>query len=384
MDWLRIDKHQGELLSSKQQLSLNINGQAYEGNVTSELRWHPEEGRLDIDSLALQNNKFVWQPDMTWPLPEVRLHKLDISGGELLSLDPKLPISISGGELFATDIAWSAGQWRALSKQARTETSWDEIAFNSLIARQGKAKAKLDDTHLWLTQLSSEALDGQIDLSGKLGLYPPYAGDGKLVATELASRPLSRWIKADRNFSGKLEVNIELSGELQNQQSLQGQAALNGQEIFIEKVGLDNWLSQRLREDYAQVKTVDAQLAALDLNQGDSFIDQLDLKGPIKNGRWRLDGSALQSVRYLLALRGEVDLAGGWQLELGAINDKGCRELAITLSETWRSPKLALHQPMLKQTAPCKPWYQGAVPYPQSGLAGNLLEGVRALQVEEE
>lgn len=147
-------------------------------------------------------------------------------------------------------------------------------------------------------------------------------------------------------------------------------------------MGLDNWLSNRLREDYAQVKTVDAQLAALDLNQGDSFIYQLDLKGPIKNGRWRLDGSALQSVRYLLALHGEVDLAGAWQLELGAINDKGCRELAITLGETWRSPTLTLHQPKLAK--PCKPWYQGQVPYPKSGLVGNLLEGVRALQADEE
>lgn len=109
---------------------------------------------------------------MAWPLPELRLHRLDVNGGELLSLDANLPLSVSGGELFATDIAWSAGQWRALSKQARIEASWDEIAFDSLIARQGEAKAKLDDTHLWLTKLSSEALEGQVDLSGKLGLYP--------------------------------------------------------------------------------------------------------------------------------------------------------------------------------------------------------------------
>ncbi|WP_319782762.1 AsmA-like C-terminal region-containing protein [Oceanisphaera sp. IT1-181] len=382
LDWLRLDKHQGELLSSQKQLSLNINGQAYEGSVTSELRWHPEQGRLDIDSLAMQNNKFVWQADMKWPLPEVRLHKLDISNGELLSLDPNLPLSVTGGELFVNDIAWSAGQWRPLSKQARAEANWNEIAFNSLIARQGKAKAKLDDTHLWLTELSSDALEGQVTLSGKLGLYPPYAIDAELKGQELALRPVSRWLKADRNFSGKVEINAELKGEIQNRKTWQGQVALSGQEVFVEKLGLDNWLSQRLREDYAQVKSVDAQLAALDLNQGDSFIYQLELKGPINNGRWRLDGSALQSVRYLLALRGEVDLAGGWQLEVGAVNDKGCRELAIELSESWRAPKLTIHQPKL--VSPCKPWYQGGVPYPKSGLSGSILEGVRALQMGEE
>ncbi|ART82568.1 hypothetical protein CBP31_08000 [Oceanisphaera profunda] len=382
LDWLRLDKHQGELLSSQQQLSLNINGQAYEGSVTSELRWHPEQGRLDIDALALQNNKFVWQADMKWPLPEVRLHKLDISNGELLSLDPKLPLSVIGGELFVNDIAWSAGQWRPLSKQARAEANWSEIAFNSLIARQGKAKAKLDDTHLWLTELNSDALEGQVTLSGKLGLYPPYAIDAELKGQELALRPISRWLKADRNFSGKVEINAELKGEVQDRQTWQGQVALSGQEVFVEKLGLDNWLSQRLREDYAQAKSVDPQLAALDLNQGDSFIYQLELKGPINNGHWRLDGSALQSVRYLLALRGEVDLAGGWQLELGAVNDKGCRELAIELSESWRAPKLTIHQPKL--VSPCKPWYQGDVPYPKSGLSGGILEGVRSLQMDEE
>ena len=382
MDWLRLDKHQGELLSSQQQLSLNINGQAYEGDVTSELRWHPNEGRLDIDSLALQNNKFVWQPDISWPLPETRLHKLSIDNGELLSLDPTLPLSILGGELFVNDIAWSAGQWRALSQQARIEANWDEVAFNSLIARQGKAKAKLDDTHLWLTELNSEALEGQITLNGKLSLYPPYVGEAQLTGKELALRPLSRWLKADRNFSGQLDINSELSGTLEDRQTWQGQVTLNGQDIFIEKVGLDKWLSQRLREDYAQAKTVDAKLAALDLNQNDSFIEQLDLQGPINNGRWRLDGSALQSVRYLLALRGEVDLTGGWQLDLGAINDKGCRELAIKLSETWRAPKLTLHQPKL--LSPCQSWYQGKVPYPKSGLSGGILEGMRSLQLDEE
>lgn len=382
MDWLRLDNHKGELLSSQTQLSLNINGQAYEGSVASELRWHPDQGRLDIDSLTLLNNKLVWQADMRWPLPETRLHKLDISNAELLSLDANLPLSFQGAELFAHDIAWSAGQWRPLSKRARAEASWDEVAFNSLIARQGKAKAKLDDTHLTLTELSSDALEGQIALSGKLGLYPPYDIDGTLTGEALALRPLSRWLKADRHFSGQFAVNGELKGELADKSSWQGALALSGQEIFIEKIDLDHWLSQRLREDYAQVKAVDAQLAALDLNQGDSFIEQLELQGPINNGRWQLDGSALQSVRYLLAVRGELDLTGGWQLALGAINDKGCRELAIELSETWRAPKLTLHQPTLAQ--PCSPWYQGKVPYPKSGLAGSILEGVRALQVEEE
>lgn len=381
MDWLRLDKHQGELLSSNQQLSLNINGEAYEGSLSSELRWLPDQGRVDIDKLALQNNKFVWQPDMSWPLPEVRLHKLDISNGELLSLDAKLPLSIAGGELFINDIGWSAGQWRALSKRARAEANWDEIAFNSLIARQGKAKAKLDDTHIWLNELTSAALEGQVALSGKLSLYPPYTGDATLVGSALDLRPLSRWLKADRQFSGTADINAELSGDLDDKRTWQGKLALSGQELFIEKFGLDNWLSNRLREDYAQAKTVDAQLAALDLNQGDSFIEQLELQGPIEHGRWQLDGSALQSVRYLLALRGELDLNGAWQLELGTINDSGCRELAIELGETWRAPTLRLHQPKL--TNPCQPWYQGQVPYPKSGIVGNILEGIRALQADE-
>ena len=45
----------------------------------------------------------------------------------------------------------------------------------------------------------------------------------------------------------------------------------------------------------------------------------------------------------------------------------------------------ALHQPLLQQSkaAPCKPWYQGRVPYPKVGLSGGILEGVRALHEEE-
>lgn len=381
LDWLRLGQQQGELLSAPHQLSLNINGQAYEGSFNTELRWLPEQGRLDIDKLALLNNKFVWQPDIVWLLPETRLHKLEMSRGELLSLDAKLPLSITGAELFINDLAWSAGQWRGLTPRGRIEASWDEIAFDSLIARQGKASAKLDDSYLSITELSSDALAGQLALNGKLGLYPPYSITGQVTASNLALRPLSRWLKADRQFNGTLDLAATLKGELANKQTWQGQLALTAQELFIEKLGLDNWLTHRLQEDYAQPKAVDAQLAALDLNQGDSFIYQLQLQGPIQDGRWQLDNSALQSVRYLLALQGALDFNGSWQLALGAINDQGCRELAINLSESWRKPKLILHQPKLAK--PCVPWYQGKLTYPKSGLSGSLIEGAKALASED-
>lgn len=385
LDWLRLDKHQGELLSSREYLSLIIDGQAYEGGITTELRWFPEQGRLDIDNLTLQNNKLVWQPDLSWPVPELRLHKLNVSRGELLSLDAQLPLSVLGAELFITDLAWSAGQWRALSQQARVETTWDELVFDSLVTRYGQAKARLDDTHFWLTQLAGEALEGELAITGDMEIYPPYQGHWQVTGTDLALRPLSRWLAADRQFSGQFNINAELNGQYQDPHSWQGKLAVSGQDIFVEKLGIDHWLTQRLREDYAKPKTVDPQLAALDLTQGDGFIYQLDLQGPVKQGHWQLDGSALQSVRYLLALGGAVDLNGAWQLELGAINDQGCRELAINLDNTWRAPTLTLHQPLLQQSkaAPCKPWYQGRVPYPKVGLSGGILEGVRALHEEE-
>lgn len=382
LDWLRLDKHQGELLSSKNQLNLTLNGQAYHGSLASELSWYPAQERLDIKDLQLTNNKFVWQSDFAWPLAEVRLHQLGIRRGELLSLDAALPLSILGGELFATDIAWSAGQWRPLSEQARLAASWDEVAFNSLISRQGQAKARLDDTQVWLSQFSSQALDGQLALTGRLGLYPPYAGEWQLTGQNLALQPLSHWLKGERQFSGSFAIHAKLKGAWQEKQSWQGQVAISGQDVFIEKLGLDNWLSHRLSEDYARAKTVDPKLAALDLMQGDGFIYQLELKGPVNQGRWQLDGSALQSVRYLLAVRGNVSLAGNWQLEMGAINDQGCRELAVTLTDSWHAPTLRLHQPRL--ATPCVPWYQGAVAYPKGGLAGPLREGVRALSRDGE
>ncbi|WP_417616809.1 hypothetical protein [Oceanisphaera sp.] len=377
LDWLRLDKHGGELLSSREQLGLSLNGQAYEGTFNSELRWTPQQARLDIDMLELQGNKLVWQPDLYWPTPDVRLHKLNVSRGELLSLDDALPLSIWGGDLFVADLAWSAGQWRPLSEQARIEARWDEIAYNSLIARQGLAKARLDDTHLILEQLSTEALDGQLSVSGQIGRYAPHSGTLRLDGQSLALRPLSRWLNGDRGFAGTLDIQAALDGDLQRASSWQGQLAIHGRDIFIEKLGLDTWLKNRLGEDYRHEKAVDPVLAALDLAQSDGFIYQARLAGPVNRGRWRLDNSALQSVRHLLALRGNVDFSGSWQLQLGVINDQGCRELAIALTDTWRAPRLTLQQPPL--ATPCQPWYQGEVPYPDAGLPGRLIEAVRKL-----
>ena len=377
LDWLRLGEHSGELLSSREQLGLTLNGKAYEGTFSSELRWLPQQARLDIDTLELQGNKFVWLPDLYWPTPDVRLHKLNISQAELLSLDDALPLSILGGKLFVADLAWSAGQWRPLSEQARLEARWDEVAFNSLIARQGQAKARLNDTDLTIEQLTTEALDGQLSVSGHIGRYPPYLGKVRLEGQSLALRPLSRWLQGDRGFSGTVDIDAALSGELQQANSWQGQLSIDGRDIFIEKVGLDTWLKNRLAEDYSRMKAVDPALAALDFNQSDGFIYQAKLAGPVNQGRWQLDGSAVQSVRHLLALRGDLDFAGGWQLQLGVINDQGCRELAAHLADTWRAPSLTLQQPRL--ATPCKPWYQGAVPYPDAGLPGRLIDAVRKL-----
>ncbi len=378
LDWLRLDEHQGQLLSSQEQLGLTFRGKAYQGTFDTELRWYPQQGRLDIDNLQLQGNKLNWQPDLYWPVPDVRIHKLNLNQGELLSLDPKLPLSLLGGELFIADLAWSTAQWRPLSEQARLEGRWSEIAFDSLIARHGHFNARLDDTRLLLDKLSTDALDGRINLDGSLGLYPPHQGKIRLEGKELELRRLSHWLQAKRDFSGRMDISADLAGALRQPASWEGLLALDGRDIFIEKLGLDDWLKHRLGEDYRRPTRVAPLLAALDLEQSDGFIYRAELQGPVKQGRWQLNGSAIQSVRHLLALRGTLDFAGRWQLELGAINDQGCRELAIRLEESWRAPQLRLHQPGLN--TPCQPWYQGPVPYPTAGLPGRLTEAVRKLK----
>lgn len=378
LDWLRLDNHQGEWLSSPEQLTLSFTGRAYEGEITSELRWHPQQGRLDIDNLQLLGNKLYWHDDINWPLPELRLHRLNIKDAELLSLDETLPLSILGGDAFAMDIAWSAGVWRPLTEQAQLQVKWNELAFNSLVARHGQASARLNDTQLLLDSFNSEALDGQLELSGQLGLTAPYHSQLSLRGEELALRPLSRWLNGERAFSGNFSLAGALSGALTEPASWQGELNFTGQDIFIEKIALDDWLKRRLQEDYTQEKTVDPTLAALDLASGDGFIYEAQLSGAVVDGHWQLSKSALQSVRHLLAINGEVDFTGGWQLALGIINDQGCRELAINLSQRWRAPTLAIHQPPLKQ--PCVPWYQGEIAYPEAGLPGSLIEAVHALQ----
>ncbi|MBO1520504.1 AsmA-like C-terminal region-containing protein [Oceanisphaera pacifica] len=377
LDWLRLGKHQGELLSSRNKLGLSLTGQAYEGTFNSELSWTPAQARLDIDSLQLADNKLIWQPELYWPSPDVRLHKLNASQVELLSLDAELPLSILGANVFVTDLARSAGQWRPLSEQARLEASWNEVAFNSIVARHGHTKARLDDTQLTVEQLTTEILEGKLSMQGEISRYAPYVGQLQLAAQALDIRPLYRWQQGEHEFSGMIDLNGNLQGALAQTETWQGQLAITGQDVFIEKVGLDSWLKARLAEDYRQVRQVDPALAALDLNQGDAFIYQMQLAGPINQGRWQLDGSALQSVRHLLALRGQLDFAGAWQLELGAINDSGCRELAIALTKTWRAPQLSLHQPKL--ATPCTPWYRGDIPYPKAGLSGPLIDAVRKL-----
>lgn len=378
VDWLRIDNHQGEWLSSPKQLTLSFTGRAYEGEITSELRWHPQQGRLDIDNLQLLGNKLYWHSDINWPLPELWLHRLNIKDAELLSLDATLPLSVLGGDAFVMDIAWSAGMWRPLTEQAQLQASWNEVAFNNLIARHGQATARLNDTHLLLDSFHSEALGGQLGLNGQLGLTTPYPSQLSFNGDALALRPLSRWLDGERTFSGSFDLAGALSGDLTEPASWQGELNFKGQDIFIENMAIDDWLKRRLQEDYNREKTVDPKLAALDLASGDGFIYEAQLSGAVVDGHWQLSKSALQSVRHLLAIKGELDFTGGWQLALGVINDKGCRELAINLSQRWRTPLLKIHQPTLNQ--PCVPWYQGKISYPAAGLPGSLIEAVRTLQ----
>ncbi|NHH99159.1 AsmA-like C-terminal region-containing protein [Oceanimonas sp. MB9] len=377
LDWLRLDNHRLHWLGDADRQGVTLSGRAWEGSIEAELGWYPKQGRLDIDELQLAGNKLVWQPDMAWPLPDVRIHKLNLSRTELLSLDDELPLSLFDGELFVTDLAWSAGLWRPLSQQARLEGRVGELAWNSLIARAARFSARLTDEQWLLDQLSGDWLDGNITLTGSLGLYPPHRTQVTLAGKDWQLRHLSNWLQADRGFAGDLDVGVSLSGEPGNPASWQGELALAGEDVFVEQLGLDPWLRNRLGEDYASPKQVDSTLAALDLMQQDGFFYRLDLRGPVTDGRWRLDSSAVQSVRHLLALRGNIGAGGRLDLDLGAINDAGCRELAIRLTGDWHAPRLRLHQPELN--TPCRPWYTGPVPYPAAGLPGSLIEAVRAL-----
>ncbi|MDP5292912.1 hypothetical protein Q9290_11535 [Oceanimonas sp. CHS3-5] len=377
LDWLRLDRHRLQWLGDGARQGFTLSGLAWEGSIEAELGWYADQGRLDIDELQLAGTKLVWQPDMTWPLPEVRIHKLNLSRTELLSLDDELPLSLLDGDLFITDLAWSAGLWRPLSEQARLEGSVSELAWNSLIARAARFSARLTDEQWLLDHLSGDWLDGRVQLKGDMGLYAPHHTHIELTGEHWQLRHLSNWLRADQGFAGELNVMAKLTGEPADTASWQGELALDGQDIFVEQLGLDPWLRNRLGEDYAEPKRVDTALAALDMTQYDGFLYRLDLHGPVRDGRWRLDGSAVQSVRHLLALRGEVDVAGNLALELGTINDAGCRELAIRLTGDWHAPQLRLHQPALAE--PCSPWYSGPVSYPAAGLPGKLIEAVRAL-----
>lgn len=377
LDWLRLDRHRLGWLGDSERQSMTLNGQAWEGSIEAELGWYPGQGRLDIDELQLAGNKLVWQPDITWSLPEVRIHKLNLSRTELLSLDDELPLSLLDGSLFITDLAWSAGLWRPLSEQARLEGSVGELAWNSLIARTARFSARLTDEQWLLDNLSGDWLDGKVQLKGKMALYAPHTTQLELTGERRQLRHLSNWLRAGQGFAGELSVTANLAGEPDAPASWQGELALDGQDIFVEQLGLDPWLRNRLGEDYAEPKQVDTALAALDMKQHDGFLYRLALHGPVRDGRWRLDGSAVQSVRHLLALRGNIDVTGALDLDLGAINDAGCRELAIRLAGDWHAPRLRLHQPAL--ATPCKPWYTGPVPYPAAGLPGKLIEAVRAL-----
>ncbi|WP_107851059.1 AsmA family protein [Oceanimonas marisflavi] len=377
LDWLRLDQHRLSWLGDAERQDITLNGRAWEGSIEAELGWHPDQGRLDIDDLQLAGNKLVWQPDMSWPVPEVRIHKLNLSRTELLSLDDELPLSVFDGNLFITDLAWSAGLWHPLTGQARLEGHVGELVWNSLITRATRFSARLTDEQWLLDSLSGDWLDGKITLSGSLGLYAPYRTHIELAGENWQLRHLSNWLRADRGFAGEMNVTASLTGEPENPAGWQGELALDGQDIFVEQLGLDPWLRHRLGEDYSDPKQADTALAALDLMQQDGFFYRLDLRGPVTDGRWRLDGSAVQSVRHLLALRGNIGAGGRLDLDLGAINDAGCRELAIRLTGDWHAPRLRLHQPELN--TPCRPWYTGPVPYPAAGLPGRLIEAVRAL-----
>ncbi|WP_421266536.1 AsmA family protein [Aeromonas veronii] len=374
----QLEGIKGKLAFSPQQLDGELQGKAYEGEFNVELSLDTQQQKLTLKDVALSGMDISlpqgwWQDWQGWRPQQVDIRKLAFDRLKVLSFDDTLPLSLTGWQLYLSDLALRNNQPGPLLGRARIESKWFELVWDSLSARNGELDGELTPSSWQLGKLTSSLPDeGTLSLSGQWGREPGQSSRLQLQATKLDLQQWGKIFHSPVSFAGKADVSADLQAEHGKtagewRQTLQGSFALDADEPFWDKVKIDPLLDEWFKGATPPTLTPDQLWQAM--QEGDTPFYRIKLQGKIDKGQLQIEQAGASTITHLLALQGGIDLVNEqWQLDLGILNGNRCAELL----GQWRGP---LTEPTLAWSFPQKQdacgWEVG-VRYPPQGNSAPL------------
>ncbi|HHQ4783799.1 TPA: AsmA-like C-terminal region-containing protein [Aeromonas veronii] len=374
----QLEEIKGKLAFSPQQIDAELQGKAYEGAFNVELSLDSQQQKLTLKDVALSGMDISlpqgwWQDWQSWRPQQVDIRKLAFDKLKVLSFDDTLPLSLTGWQLYLSDLALRDNQPGPLLGRARIESKWFELVWDGLSARNGELDGELTPSSWQLGKLTSSLPDeGTLSLSGQWGREPGQNSRLQLQATKLDLQQWGKIFHFPVSFAGKADVSADLQAEHGKtagewRQTLQGSFALDADEPFWDKVKIDPLLDEWFKGATPPTLTPDQLWQAM--QEGDTPFYRIRVQGKIDKGQLQVEQAGASTITHLLALQGGIDLVNElWQLDLGILNGNRCAELL----GQWRGP---LTEPTLAWSFPQKQdacgWEVG-VRYPPQGNSAPL------------
>lgn len=372
----------GKLAFSPRQIDAELQGKAYEGEFSLDLALDPQQQRLTLKDMALSGMDISlppgwWQDWQGWRPQQIEIRKLAFDRLKVLSFDDAIPLSLTGWQLYLSDLALRGNQPSPLLGRARIESKWFELVWDGLSARNGALDGELTPEAWQLNKLASTLPDeGSLSLSGQWGKSKGQESRVQVQGKQLDLDQWGRLLHAPVSLAGKLDLTADLRADLNGQpgeetaswrRTLQGSLSLESQDPFWDRVAIDPLLDAWFKEQTPPTLTPQALWQAM--QQGDTPFYQIKLNARAEQGKVRVEQGGASTITHLLALQGGVDLAADqWQLDLGILNKRRCAELLAR----WRGP---LTDPGLEWQFPTGQeacGWEAGVRYPAQGRSGPL------------
>ncbi|MGY3944706.1 AsmA family protein [Aeromonas tecta] len=379
----QLEEIKGRLAFSPQQLDAELQGKAYEGEFNLELTLDPSLHKLALKELSLSGMDISlpegwWQDWQSWRPEQIEVRKLAFDKLKVLSFDDTLPLSLTGWQLYLTDLGLNGNQPASLLGRARVESKWFELVWDGLPTRNGELDAELTPSVWQLNKLSASLPDeGTLAMSGQWGKQP-----GQLSRLQLQGKQLDleQWIKLLRplavspvSLAGKLDIGADLQAKAGDtpdswRSTLQGSLTLDAKDPFWDKVKIDPLLDEWFKG--ATPPTLTAENLWQAMQEGDTPFYHIKLQASVEHGQLRVEQAGASTITHLLALQGGIDLVNGqWLLDLGVLNGQRCAELLARWRGPLNAPTLGWSFPNADQSS-CG--WEAGVRYPAQGRSSPL------------
>lgn len=369
---------QGEGRLREQDWRLEMKGAAYAGDFHVELEGDRQPASLTIHELQLNNMQpelqVGWREWLTQqPFQQVDLRRLDINHLSLISFDDSVPLTVKWLDLFLTDLRWTPLGLQTSSHKARLEGSWLELVWQTLVSRKAEFQAELADNAIHLEKFSTQLEESALNVSGQWGLNADTAHQLKLSLQKFDLEQFSDMLGPRYPFAGKANFTLDLQTQgadwVSIKNHLQGNATLDVQDLYVDGLKLDAYLDEQLTPKAPAAQEFEQVIGKL--RGGDSVFNHAHIQLQADKGNVNFDGSALESITHLIALKQGVDLnKNSWQLQLGLLNEQYQPELLGTLNGDVTAPKLTFHLPATHAAR----WNTTPIHYPPQGKQGSLRE----------